>query len=365
MNIDIVIAIGIFVVSVTILIFLTFSFINKKLEEKDLSEIKLKLLEIFRNVLEGESSITETAYRIPISIKENSNYDRENEPIEIDLILDENCEKNISKNSIFLLDEEFKIIPINFSISENCYTIFLKSINLTFNLNISSNQTKKFFLYFHKINVSESNYTIKINTTSFAPFDGDKFTESLNSWTSSSGTLSLSNFKRYGNYSVEINSSVNNYLYLIRNISFNSDNMNNIKKDWYFRALFFPNDSINLTIVLKDYNGMKISKNFSLEKNKWNLIEESLISWIGDSLFNYSQIQEINFTILNTTPNLAISLKIDGLRFEKPPLYKTIFPAEEINILSLQKIGSLKSLDKKEIQQIFGGERVRIEIYSK
>lgn len=373
MNIDIIVAISIFIISVTFIIFLVFSYVSNQLTLKEMSDIRLRAIEVFRKFVAGDFSVTKTIYRIPVLIKEPNFDDRENEFVELFLTLDFNCQLNITNTSIFITDENFQEIEFNKTVLENCFEDKVKSIEIYFNINISKNEEKNIFVYFHDENVVARNFSVVINTNSFAPKDGDKYTESNNSWERIGGTNSLpevTSIKKIGEYAVKIEDFPTNKIGLSFNFPTNPadrffDNLVSVNTSWFLRAYLYTNSTTsikNFNISLEDSFGNVIFKNFSLNIG-WNIFEEELNStnWYNWTSFNPNNITKFSFIAENESISPPIFLAVDGLRFEKKPLNKIIYPIESVEVVSKDLMEKVKDEELEILRRTYG-DKFYIEI---
>lgn len=366
MNIDIIIALGIFLTTVIFIILLVFSNFQTQLEAKQKENLKFKAIEILENI-KSQKELIDKAFRIPIIIYEPNFDNRENEPVEIILKLDENCEINVTENSLFLSNENLNETPFNKTIVDYCYGIFLKSIKIIFNVDIQRNTSRLFYLYFSNKNFTEKNYSIIINTSSFVPKDGDSYTETLSNWNRVGGisaSPSLSSIRKVGSYSVEISDFPSNSLGLELNETPYFQNVNN---NWYLRVWLFLNSSQNISqanLTLIDANEKLIYKNLdsSLLTN-WYLFEEEINStnWNNWDSFNPTTIKSFRFIVYNSSISNALNLKVDGLRFEKKPLITKTLPIEILEVFDSEKLKELSKENYELLKQTFG-ERFFIEI---
>ncbi|MCS7123038.1 MAG: hypothetical protein RMJ17_00455 [Candidatus Aenigmarchaeota archaeon] len=372
MKIDIIVAVGIFVVTIVFLIFLVFSYISRQITSKELEDIKIKAIDVFKSFVSGEFSVEKNIYRIPILLKEPNFDNRSNEAIELLLNLDFDCSLNITNSSIFITDENFKEIEFNKTIIEKCFDEYVKMVELIFNVDISKNKEKMFFVYFYDEKVVDRSFSIYINTDSFAPKDGDKYTENSNNWERVGGTVSqpsITEIKKIGTYAIKIEDHPSSRIGLLFNFptDFNTrynDNLISVNTGWYLRVFLYINKTSDIVfnISLEDASGNRIFKSANL-KTGWNLFEEELnnSNWYNWSYFNPRNITKFYFVAENKTISDAIFLAVDGLRLEKKPLIKTIYPVEKIRVVSKELLEKIKNEDIELLKKIYG-DRFYIEI---
>jgi hypothetical protein len=96
--------------------------------------------------------LAEDLYKIPILLKETSGYNRTNEFISRHIVFDENCENKTWNDTIRIFDENYNEFVYKLSDETFCSSQYLKEANITWEVNVSANQTKKFLIYYSSEN---------------------------------------------------------------------------------------------------------------------------------------------------------------------------------------------------------------------
>ena len=306
-------------------------------------------------------------YMVPIVVKEDMGSNRINEPITVEITFDENCQ-NKSWNATVRLYNEYDN-ELNIEILNEtpfCTHQFLNETNITFEVNISANQIKRYYLYYSPDqNVTDKSYTILgYSTSSWIPSDRDSWTETTANWTryeGSSGTVTNDTVNKVrGTRSVNITGTFSATALGLRYNQ--SENITGISNGWYVDAWIFVDSKSSLraiNITIND-NNESISVNISenITNGVWHHFEKELSStagWSNWNAFNASNgIDYMDFYLVNDTPNLNRTLKIDGLHFKKRPLTVKTFPEEHIEAISYNKFDTMRNLSYDELKKTIG-----------
>jgi hypothetical protein len=311
--------------------------------------------------------------KVPITIKETAGMDRTNEPVVANVTFDDDCINDTWNNTVRIYDSDLNEVPFNLTEQSFCSSQFLKTANLTFNVNISANQNKKYDIYFSDDEsiTASSNRTV-YNTASFVPSDGDSWTETTSDWSryaGSSGSVALdTSNKKIGTGSVSITGVTNsNGLGLEYNPA---APITGISNGWYLRAWLLVDDKTslnNINVSVGDGSDViTLDASNEINSNGWYLFEKPISSsvWANWSSFNAGSIDFVRFFVSGTT-GLTKTLKIDGLRFEKAPLSVTVFPEEEIKAISPSKASGVRNMNSEEVAATGEGYKFRVEIEQK
>lgn len=368
MNIELALSSALFILAFSLILSHSITNLGRMSLGEDLDQV---FIDVVNDLLDEdyEYSIVSKVYRVPILIFEYSNYERIDEPVEISLSFDEAC-KGLARNTSLRIYENSHQLPLNLRDDNFCFDNFLKNATISFPINISPSSTKKVFLYFHEYEPSASFSSFHPNTSSWVPRNGDSFTEeaSLVDWyryNGSSGSPEGDNqTKIYGNSSISI---VGEFDSTSLGLEYNpSENITGVRNGWFLRAWIFINDTSTISefrVEMSD-NSEVIFANISsqdLKENQWNLFEKNISQevWYNWVDFNASKgIDFVRFYALNSTPTGPITIKIDGLRFEKPPLRILKFPVESVKVINFQKLEEVRSAN---LERVFG-YRVSIEV---
>jgi hypothetical protein len=366
MNIDLAISLSIFLIFVSIAIIFSINYFSQLPIWRSLGELREIATEVREKLFSGEGVIVEI-YRIRVLVEEDFGSARENEPIEVELILDEECLNKSLNSSIRVQDEDWDEVPFVFLEQGICSGNYLESAKISFNVNISAYERKIFQVFYHDKNVTIPSYNVTFSTSSWIPNDGDSWTESTTDWSAYDSTVTLDSAnKKVGDYSVN---TTGNFPNQRAGLIYNPlSDIQGVENGWYLRAWLFVDNKTDLRIFLNLSDGLE---NISYEVtdnmvgNDWYLFEEEISSqWQGWQNFNASQgIDFVIFYAENQTSGITRTLKIDGLRFEKKPLKITVFPEEKVEVISREKLEELRNRSVEEIIGIIGrGYKVRIEI---
>lgn len=388
--IDVAIAVSIFLVLISIIIVRSVSFFSDLPNIFKISEYRNKAIRLFNSFFESKGNpknweevdsiptklgLISDLYRTPVLVEETGGLNRTDEPITIQITFDEYCENKTWNNTIRIYDETNSITPYELSDTNFCYEQYLDYANITWKLNISANEKKKFWIYYSPDDtITDPNYgQLTIDTTSWIPNDGDSWTESTNNWSRYGGetgdiVLDIVN-KKVGDKSVNITGTFNT---TSLGLEYNPPNsIDGVSNGWYLRVWVYIDDTQNLksiNISVKDTTEI-IHMNIldDMDSDTWYLFEKELSSsagWEGWNTFNASNgIDFIRFYANNATTGLTRTLKVDGLRFEKKPLDVTTFPEENITAISRSKIDALKDMSYDELKEALGEDyKFRIEI---
>jgi hypothetical protein len=314
--------------------------------------------------------LAEDLYLVSVLVKETNGSSRTNEPVTTQIVFDENCQNKSWNNSVRMYDEDWNQINLEISNTVNCSSQYLNQSNITWDVNISANQNKKYYLYYSPDSgITNPNYTtLTYNTSSWIPSDRDEWTDNdttnFTCWyrqEGSSGTVTNDTLNKIrGNSSVNITGTFDaNDLGLIYEPT---NDINGITSSWYLDVWIYVDDTTNLNtflISLRHNASSYIQTNISsdLISNTWYHFERQLDSslWTIFGGFNASEgIDLILFDMYNSTPDLTRTLKVDGLHFKKKPLEVKTFPEEKITAVSVTKFDALKNISYDETRKTVG-----------
>jgi hypothetical protein len=312
--------------------------------------------------------LAEDLYLAHFLVTENAGSNRTEEPSTAHVVFDENCENKSWNNTIRMYDEDNKELNIELSNTTFCANQFLNQSDITWEVNIFANQTKKYYLYYSPDNeITNLNYTyLSYNTSSWVPSDRDSWTETTTNWSryqGSSGSVTNDTINRIrGNSSVNITGTFNYGGDLgLQYLSYSSsDDIKGISNDWYIDVWIYVDNKNYLDhLYIETWPS---SSSYSVKEDIYNNITDSTWyhfvkildyhEWNGGVGFpDFSNgIDFIRFYITNTTPNLNRTLKVDVLHLKKPPLEIKTFPEEKITTISETKFDALKNLSYDEVR---------------
>lgn len=317
--------------------------------------------------------LIEDLYMIPITVKENIGSTRTNEPVTIKVELDENCQNKSWNTTMRLYNEN----EINSEISDTTFcgnTQFLNVSNITWKVNISSNQMKKYYLFYSSDeNVTNPSYTaMTYNTDSWIPNDGDSWTETTANWTryeGSSGVVTVDTInEKKGTSCINV---TGNFSINALGLRYNqTNNITGISNGWYIDTWVYVDNIANLKTInirVNDNNeSIYVNISSSITNGEWyHFVKElnSNMGWANWSSFNTSNgIDFIDFYIENSTPDLIRTLKIDGLYFKKKPLTVNVFPEEKTDAISYNKFKVMGNLSYDELRKTIGDYKMSLQI---
>jgi len=310
--------------------------------------------------------LVEDLYLMSILVKETNGSSRTNEPVTAQIVFDENCENNSWNNSVRMYDDNWNQINLETSNTTFCTNSqYLNQTNITWNVNISANQNKKYYLYYSPDNgITNPIYaTLVYNTSSWMPSDGDSWTETTTDWSrygGTSGTVTNDSVNKIkGNRSVNITGTFDNSNKL--GLQYDSPgNITGISSDWYIDVWVYVDNTAGLSsFYITLYLDLLSNTNNDilpyLNNSTWYHFVKPLVdtSWSGD--YNISNgIDYVSFVIYNNTQGLTKTIKVDGLHFKKKPLEVKTFPEEKITAVSGTKFDALKNVSYDDVRKTVG-----------
>jgi len=313
------------------------------------------------NIVPVQLGFIEDLHRIPILIKENSGYNLTNEIVSVDLIFDADCGNKAWNSSVRVFDYEGNNFPFKIINETLCSNQFLKNARIIWLTNISSNQNKKFYVYYSSENIINQNYSISYNSSSWIPNNGDDWTENnANDWVCTRMSCYNSADSKLRYYSVV--ADCDDYTSGWYGIEYNPTvllNLSDYKKlEFWFKSN--TTDSIELQLFTDSNN--KYTRNIT-PTTYWILYEFDVgpdsSGWNEYGSPSWENIDHFGF---NSTNSVAISFWVDGFHFKKIPVEVKTFPEEDLSSISSSKINALKNLNYDEMIKTLSGYKFRIEI---
>jgi len=315
--------------------------------------------------------LMEDLYMIPIIVKETNGSSRTNEPVTARITFDENCQNKSWNSTVRLYDEDDNELNIEISNTTFCTRQFLNVSNITWDVNISANQIKNYYLYYSPDDdVTNPGYTsLTYNTSSWVPSDRDEWTDndtanftywSRNSGTSGTVTNDILN-KIRGNSSINISATFG-----VSAVGLNytpTNNITGVSNDWYLDVWLYVDNTSGLDefrIYVKNdcCNWIHTDVLGSMSSATWYHFVKILDpnQWDFEALsFNASNgIGVLLFNLYNSTPDLTRTFKIDSLHFKKKPLTIKTFPEEKIEAISYNKFDTMQNLSYDELKKTIG-----------
>ena len=183
--VDFAIASSLFLVFIALVIILTINYFSNLQNANEIVELRKVAFNFFKNIFtkkgipedwylisENPSSIglMSDIYQIPIVVEEDD-YNRTNEIVEINLTFDKNCEKNILNSSVRVFNEDYNEIDFVLKNQDFCGDNLIRSGKLVWEVNMSRNQSKRYFVYYSSENIDPINYTINSSLVGYWKFD--------------------------------------------------------------------------------------------------------------------------------------------------------------------------------------------------
>ena len=111
----------------------------------------------------SDIGLVKTIYRIPITVEETSGENRTNEAVAVSLDFDDDCSNKTWNNTVRVYDEDFNETPYKLSHENFCSSQFLKNSIITFEVNISANQEKEYYVWYSPdTDINGPNHTLNI-----------------------------------------------------------------------------------------------------------------------------------------------------------------------------------------------------------
>lgn len=162
MNVDLIIAVSIFIIFIGSVIVYLVNISAEGPQWTKLVEMRKTAVDFVNEIIsrgdpeswEKEKIIPSTIglassyYVIPFLILENSGYDRLNEAVTLVVNFDSECIGLVWNESLRIYDENFNEVPFKFVYQDFCNSGYLKSSILFLEINISANSSRTFQLFF-------------------------------------------------------------------------------------------------------------------------------------------------------------------------------------------------------------------------
>ena len=168
MEIMFVVSVLLFILFVTIVLVLTINYFTRLPESVEAIELREKSKSVF-DFFFGSGGVaivervTDNLHRFPVLVNESSGTARTNEVIAVQIDFDEICVTNSWNDSVRIYDEEFNEMPSRISYQNLCSSRYLNSSNVTFIVNISANEAKRFYIYsINNTNTTPSRHNITL-----------------------------------------------------------------------------------------------------------------------------------------------------------------------------------------------------------
>ena len=316
--------------------------------------------------------LAEDLYLVSILVKETNGSSRTNEPVIARIVFDEDCQNKSWNNSVRMYDEDWNQINLEMSNTTFCTSQYLNQSNITWNVNISANQNKKYYLYYSPDNgITNPNYTaLTYNTSSWIPSDRDAWTETTAGWVEyySRSSQNITNDtinKIRGTRSVNITGTSGSTSSPYEFGLDRTGTTTGVTNDWYIDTWFYIDNTSSLSaIYVRIFSGSgptlgNIGDNIStnITNSVWYHFVKQLNPsiWKEQTSFNASNgISSIQYYTQSTTSGLIRTLKIDSLHFKKKPLEVKTFPEEKITAVSTTKFDALKNISYDEAKKTVG-----------
>ncbi|MEM5800046.1 MAG: hypothetical protein QXD54_00470 [Candidatus Aenigmatarchaeota archaeon] len=161
---DFVIAVGIFLIAITIALSFVLSYVVKYSQYSQTLNLKTIAHNIF---LALKLNLTTELYKLPVKITEINGNERTDAIINLTIKFDEKCENKAWISTVRVYDENNKEVEFSIYNETFCEENYLKNSDLVLKSNFSAYQTKIFFIYFSgEKEVKEVNYYVPFEEAS-------------------------------------------------------------------------------------------------------------------------------------------------------------------------------------------------------
>lgn len=152
MDIMFVVSVFLFILFVTIVLALAVNYFTRLPESVELIELRDKSKSVFdfffgSGGLSTLERVTDNLHRFPVLVNETYGTARTNEVVSVKIDFDEICIGNSWNNSVRVYDEDFNEMPSRISYQNLCSSRYLNFTNVTFIVNVSANERKRFYVY--------------------------------------------------------------------------------------------------------------------------------------------------------------------------------------------------------------------------
>jgi len=301
-------------------------------------------------------------YMVPIVVRETNGSARTTEPVTVRVTFDEKCQNKSWNTTVRLYDEDGNELNIEMSNTTSCTSQFLNVSNITWDVNISANQVKNYYLYYSPDeNVTDPVYTALVyNTSSWIPSDRDAWTDTTAVWREKGEVLQSDKITNDTTNKIRGDSSVNitgkGLDYTPQSRIYGATN------DWYIDMWLYNNDTSGLgTIYIAAYSGSASTLGVLLDNISANMTSKTWYNFVKQLDPNLWEI-EAGFDASNGIasvqfyhePYLNRTVKIDGLHFKKKTLSVKAFPEEHIEAISYNKFDTMRNLSYDELKKTIG-----------
>jgi len=179
-QIDFAVAVGLFLISIAVLIFFLVSYVSNYFNFTAISELRSISFSFF-NTLFGSKGVPEKwesyeytpvkvglitdLYRLPIVINETNGTARINYTINVSIDFDPSCLNKTWNSTVRVYDENGTEIPSQLFNQAFCSEYFVKKADVVFNLTINPYESKKYFVYYSpQKHILPSNYSFTFPT---------------------------------------------------------------------------------------------------------------------------------------------------------------------------------------------------------
>ncbi len=318
----------------------------------------------------SELGLSKTIFRMPINVIETSGSARVNEPVVVEVTFDDDCSSKAWNNTVRIYDNDFNATLFEFGHPTNCPSQYLNKSWVTFLVNASAGETKKYWIFYYEdTDIPSPNYTsLSFSTSSWSPSDGDSWSDGTTSWSrygGASASPSLDSTDKWSGSSIQIQDSFSSQSRL--GLEYNP--AANISAASYptLSAWVYVDDMASIAVnvsVNDNYNTIwhRIS---GMKGNEWYHFSKNFTSteWSNWTNFNISTIDSIRFFMSNSSAGLTRQLKVDQLHLGLVPLDVKDYPEENYTVVSGKKVSAMDNLTYEQIKTIVGEDyKFRVEI---
>lgn len=314
-----------------------------------------------------------SVYYMPITVQEYGTAARVNEPVIVNLTLDDSCAGAVWNTTLRLYDSGMNSVPYQLLDAIACSGNMINASYIRFNANAPQGEKKLYYLFYsNDSNTAAPAYASSFSYSAWSPSDGDSWTEGTTSWSvvgGSGGVLSAdANVKLIGSYSVGVYGGFDatrlGILYDPTSV------FSGVSDGKYIDFWLYVSDTSSLSSVTVLMNDGTSNVTYalsadSLDPAQWYHFSKNITSsqWTGWYSFDPQTIDYVAVYAENSTAGAAVSLRVDGLHFGQQPLDVTAFPAKSQLVVSRSKVSALNNMSYGDVRSAMGQNyKFRIQI---
>jgi hypothetical protein len=382
--VDLAFSTGIFILFFGVTMMMIVSFFLGEPESSGIEEFRSKATDLFDLFFSSEGSpknwedtgeapselgLVKTIQRVPIVLRETSGSARTHEPITERITFDEGCSKAAYNSTIRVYDDDLNGINFQINRSVTCADDFLNESVVRFLVNMTSGQTKRYWVYYYNETDIPAGYSdLTISTASWLPTGGDSWSDGTSDWSRYGGTSSSveadSDNRWMGDSAVKINDTFDGSG--TAGLEYNPSGDMDASSHPYIDAWLYVDNIGGVSVNVSACNGTDTlyTTVSDMSSGVWHHFESEIggSDWEGQS-FDTSEIDYVRFYMVNSTPEITRSLSVDEFHFELQPIVTEVYPAENVTIVSRKKVSALDNFTIDELRNALGEDyKFRVEI---